>query len=213
MGLIADILVFSAKAFLSRQLAEEFKAWTPWLVGHLIQYATERLPSDRRERFKEEWQSHVEEIPGQIGKVATAFSFVFAAWKMSSMLPSSDPVHTEMPWQALRFMFLGWILRWPVTFVTWVVGAAAILTGFLMDNESRSIFSDFFNYLFHVTVQPIVIKHPILWKVLVSIAPPFSWHGSHLPVFFWVCCWAVALAISRSSGESLLKRAATLRKL
>ncbi len=95
MGLVADIFIFLVKAFLSRQVAEEFRAWTPWLVKHLIQYATNRLPEDQKERFKEEWQSHADEIPGQIGKVLTSCGFVVSTWKMYPVSPRSTFVRQE----------------------------------------------------------------------------------------------------------------------
>lgn len=68
--------------FLSRLLADEFKAWNPHIVQHLIQYAVSRLPEGQRSRYEEEWASHINEIPGEIGKLFTATGFLFATRRM-----------------------------------------------------------------------------------------------------------------------------------
>lgn len=86
MGLIgvfflAVLGIFGAA--ISRQLTDEFKAWTPWFINYLIQSAVRQLPENQRERFSEEWQSHVDEIPGEVGKLCVAFGYLQASWKMS----------------------------------------------------------------------------------------------------------------------------------
>ena len=78
---------------LSRQLASECAAWTPWLIERLIRRAVRGLPPEHRSRFEEEWRSHVSEIPGNIGRLIVAFGLRSAARKMSSQLASgSEPV-------------------------------------------------------------------------------------------------------------------------
>jgi hypothetical protein len=47
-----------------------------------IKLAVARLPEKLRERYAEEWQSHVNEVPGVIGKVFDAARFSLAADKM-----------------------------------------------------------------------------------------------------------------------------------
>jgi hypothetical protein len=59
---------------ISRQLADEFKAWTPWLIGHIIRRAVCQLPENERERFAEEWQSHVDD-PGRYWEANCQFWF------------------------------------------------------------------------------------------------------------------------------------------
>lgn len=80
--LIGDVVT----AVLGVQLATEFEAWTPWLVERLLRQAVARLPKGEQERFAEEWRAHVNEIPGQVGRVAVALAFVLAACKMSAFL-------------------------------------------------------------------------------------------------------------------------------
>jgi hypothetical protein len=75
----------------SRQLADEFKAWTPRLIKYFIQRAVRQLPESQRERFTEEWQSHVDEIPGEVGKLVVAFGFLRASSNMSRGLTDATP--------------------------------------------------------------------------------------------------------------------------
>jgi lipopolysaccharide/colanic/teichoic acid biosynthesis glycosyltransferase len=70
-------------AAISRQLTDEFKAWTPWLINYLIRRAVRQLPDDQRKLREEEWRSHANEIPGEVGKLIEASGFLLASWKMS----------------------------------------------------------------------------------------------------------------------------------
>jgi hypothetical protein len=74
----------------ARQLADEFKAWTPRLIRYFIQRAVRQLPESQRKRFTEEWQSHVDEIPGEVGKLVVAFGFLRASSKMSRGLTNAE---------------------------------------------------------------------------------------------------------------------------
>jgi len=70
-------------AAVSRQLTDEFKAWTPWLINHIIQRAVRQLPENQQERCEEEWRSHINEIPGEVGKLISAMDLLRASWKIS----------------------------------------------------------------------------------------------------------------------------------
>lgn len=74
----------------SRQLADEFKAWTPWMTRQILMLAVRSLPEDQRERYCEEWQSFILEIPGEIGKVLAAMGCVFASFRISLEFPRQD---------------------------------------------------------------------------------------------------------------------------
>ena len=82
-GFVHAVLGVIAAA-VSRQLADEFKAWTPWIIGRLVKRAVRKLPEDCRDRFEEEWLSHIHETPGEVGKLTAALGFLFAARRMSS---------------------------------------------------------------------------------------------------------------------------------
>lgn len=64
-------------AVLLRQLADEFKAWIHWLAQRItkrcIHRAVEHMPENERARYTEELQSHIDEMPGEIAKLVTAF--------------------------------------------------------------------------------------------------------------------------------------------
>lgn len=78
-------------AAISRQLTDEFKAWTPWLIKRCIQRAVRQLPESLRERYTDEWQSHINEIPGEVGKLFEALGFLRASWNMSRGLTGDMP--------------------------------------------------------------------------------------------------------------------------
>jgi len=84
LAAIAGILV---TAF-SKQLADEFKAWMPRLVAAVIQCAVRRLREDQRDRYAEEWRSHIDETPGEIGKLIVGLGLLLAAWKLSRITPN-----------------------------------------------------------------------------------------------------------------------------
>jgi lipopolysaccharide/colanic/teichoic acid biosynthesis glycosyltransferase len=81
-GLVLAILEIVASTA-SRVLSEDFKAWAPWVRKRIIERAVRNSPKDLRERLAEEWPSHVEEIPGDIGKLIVAFGFLAASWNLS----------------------------------------------------------------------------------------------------------------------------------
>jgi hypothetical protein len=53
-----------------------------------------RLPEKLRERYAEEWQSHVNEVPGVVGKVFDAARFSLAARKMARIERRSNEVES-----------------------------------------------------------------------------------------------------------------------
>lgn len=80
LGLLAASILAAA---LSRIVVEEIGAWSPSIIHNLIKLAVSLLPENRRERFEEEWQSHVNEVPGIVGKLLVAAGLVIAAYKMA----------------------------------------------------------------------------------------------------------------------------------
>ncbi len=53
------------------------------ITRSLIKLAVAWLPRSQRERFGEEWQSHVNEVPGKVGKLLCCVGFLFAAYNMA----------------------------------------------------------------------------------------------------------------------------------
>jgi len=77
------VIVGIVAAAASGVLSEEFKAWLPWVRRRIIERAVRNSPKELRERLAEEWPSHVEEFPGDIGKLIVAFGLLAASWNLS----------------------------------------------------------------------------------------------------------------------------------
>jgi hypothetical protein len=86
MGLIESIFlavggVIAAAA--SRLIADDVKAWLPKLIDRIIDRAVKRLPCEHRERFAEEWRSHIADTPGDLGKLIVAMGLSLAAKRIA----------------------------------------------------------------------------------------------------------------------------------
>ena len=82
MGMILSIggtIAAVIAGTVSRFLADEAKAWIPTLIEELIKRAVARLPEDQKERYYEEWHSHLSEVPGDLAKLVVAFGYQRAA--------------------------------------------------------------------------------------------------------------------------------------
>ena len=71
MALIKNLLT----AALSKIIGEEIAAWSPSIVRSLVKLAVERLPENHRARYQEEWQSHLNDVPGTVWKLRPAAGF------------------------------------------------------------------------------------------------------------------------------------------
>ena len=79
------LLIFVALLgrLISSLLTDELKAWTPSIVACLIKSAVLHLRQEDRERFAEEWQSHVSDVPGNLAKLYVALGFLGASRRMT----------------------------------------------------------------------------------------------------------------------------------
>jgi hypothetical protein len=92
MGMIehcALAIVGIAGAALSIFLAAELRAWMPWLTDHLIKRAMRQLHYEDRNRYDEEWRSHINETPGETAKLLVAIALQYASYRMSDTPPLS----------------------------------------------------------------------------------------------------------------------------
>ncbi|MCJ2092100.1 sugar transferase [Methylobacterium sp. J-072] len=80
MAVVVSLVISVA----GRVLADEFKAFRPMIVDRLVARAVRKMPAELQERYAEEWRSHLEEIPGDIAKVWTAFGYNLVAGRIAS---------------------------------------------------------------------------------------------------------------------------------
>jgi hypothetical protein len=126
----------------SRQLADEFKAWTPWIIERLIKRAVRKLPEDWRDRFEEEWLSHIHETPGEVGKLMAALGFLFAARQMSS--PIIIPRRfLDILAALVSLFFVGPLLLWIAIAIKVEDGGPIFVAGAIRGPNGRQSFSQF----------------------------------------------------------------------
>jgi hypothetical protein len=125
-------------ASFSQQLADEFKAWTPWLTRRLVALAVRILPENERERYNEEWLSFVDEMPGQIGKAIVSVGLIFGSLGISLGFPrqknltasNSAPLAPEQVSNTTRRLSMGLLPEpksSPASFISSVLINGAIL--------------------------------------------------------------------------------------
>jgi hypothetical protein len=98
MALIIAVGVFIVSvlaAALSSILADDIRAWIPSIVRSITKRAVAWLPENQRARLDEEWQSHVNEVPGTIGKLLEAAGFLLAAHNLSKGKAKNLPTQEE----------------------------------------------------------------------------------------------------------------------
>ena len=82
MGIISSVLLGvlgALGACLPKLLTDEIKAWLPYLIEQIILRAADRAPVRYRDRLVEEWRSHVNDTPGDFGKLFVAIGLLKAA--------------------------------------------------------------------------------------------------------------------------------------
>jgi len=104
MGLIGAIKagleeIFASTA--SKVAVDEIKAWSPWLASRITTSALKRLPEHCRDRYKEEWASHIGDVPGNIGKLCVAIGFYVAAREIAGADPNYVPAFVWLIWFVL----------------------------------------------------------------------------------------------------------------
>ncbi len=93
MGLIGAILLAILAvvgAALTKLIADEAKAWMPWLTERMVRHAIGQLPPDQRERFNEEWRGHLNDTPGELSKLFVGIGLIFASKKMTLELSGKE---------------------------------------------------------------------------------------------------------------------------
>lgn len=80
--------------FVGKLACDEIRAWLPRLADWLKTKAVRKLPQELQERYEEEWQSGLEEIPGSVSKL---FFFRFASESFDpDQFPRKRSRHKQM---------------------------------------------------------------------------------------------------------------------
>ncbi len=79
MAVIAYVIGGILSAVIAKLIADDAKAWLPWLTRRITSYAIRNSPPETRERLSEEWPAYLQDMPGDIGKLTEAIGFVFAS--------------------------------------------------------------------------------------------------------------------------------------
>lgn len=81
-----DGIVSLLISIFGKLIAEEVKDWLPAIASCITSRAVGILPEEMRERYSEEWCSHMDDVPGRLAKIFTALGFALAALKVSHPL-------------------------------------------------------------------------------------------------------------------------------
>jgi hypothetical protein len=87
MGYLIDILIAVATRIVTGELSAHAEPMARWIIGR----AVERLPTDDRDRFREEWLAHLDETPGTLRKLWHAVGCHLGAGKVADALAKRPP--------------------------------------------------------------------------------------------------------------------------
>jgi hypothetical protein len=99
-------------AFFGKLAADEVKAWLPRIAHYIVRRAVTRLPVELQDRYLEEWQAYVNDVPGDLSKLLEACGFLVASRKLAGKR-----------WQILSRLCatLLLVLFWPAMIVIYVL--------------------------------------------------------------------------------------------
>lgn len=76
--------------FVGKLACDEIRAWLPRLADWLKTKAVRKLPQELQERYEEEWQSSLEEIPGSVSKLFFSASLLRASTRINFLASGPD---------------------------------------------------------------------------------------------------------------------------
>jgi hypothetical protein len=88
-------------AIVGRFMADEVKAWTGWLHRKLRRMAVAKLPEECRERYNEEWESGLDDIPGEIFKLIYSLGLLKAGLGIRKVALESS-MHSRTSYATLK---------------------------------------------------------------------------------------------------------------
>jgi hypothetical protein len=96
MGYLIDIMVGAISRILTGELSAHMEPMARWIIGK----ATDVLPADDRDRFREEWLAHLDETPGTLRKLWHAVGCYLGATKVAGAYSRPSPYTTLSPDEA-----------------------------------------------------------------------------------------------------------------
>jgi hypothetical protein len=87
MGYLIDVVIGAASRIVMGELSAHVEPMARWIIGK----AVERLPPGDREKFREEWLAHLNEIPGTLRKFWHALGCYRAATADSDLIRPGIP--------------------------------------------------------------------------------------------------------------------------
>jgi hypothetical protein len=81
MDLLGAVVAFGCAVgtFVLKLVIREAEDWLPVCSRNIIARAAERLPESQRNRYREEWLAHADELPGPLGKLIHSLGCYFSA--------------------------------------------------------------------------------------------------------------------------------------
>lgn len=83
-------------ALLLKLISSEIGDWIPALARRIVRYAVFQLPQRERERYREEWLSHLEECPGKLGKLFHSVGCCVGARRLGRALCKAPVANVEI---------------------------------------------------------------------------------------------------------------------
>jgi len=78
-------IVTVIQAILAKLATDEIKAWLPIISQNNLKCAVSFLPAEMRSRYMEEWEAHLQEKPGDLGKLFSSAGQILAALRMAGI--------------------------------------------------------------------------------------------------------------------------------
>ena len=105
------VIVSFAASIAGNMLANELYDQAPSFARWLIDRAVMQLPDDQRDRYREEWVAHLNELPGSLAKLCHALDFNLRAARrvaieqkrLHSNLNASDERAQEVTMEIIKF--------------------------------------------------------------------------------------------------------------
>ncbi|MDE3721401.1 NB-ARC domain-containing protein [Nocardiopsis sp. N85] len=99
------LIIFLATAVALPLLLNEFGEWAPWLAVRLVRWTARQLGSRTdADRYAEEWEGNLNEVPGKLAKLAIAIGIMAYAprlrgslrWSRARRLESRAPIRRSL---------------------------------------------------------------------------------------------------------------------